>query len=73
MTRDEFGARNQRAAMHRAHAIVANLIESYFDVGQPEADGQESAIPDLDVLRLREALQTIQARHDLLALKRHER
>lgn len=50
-------------ALRTAHGIVARLIESYFEVGQPGTDGAEKGASDADIARLRKALAKLQAQH----------
>lgn len=60
---DTFRARSRQEAVRTAHRIVAKLIESYFEVGQPDTDGYEVNASDADIARLRAILVKIQAQH----------
>lgn len=47
-----------------AHGIVYALIESYFEVGQPETDAEEKGIEADRVEKIRAVLERIRDHHD---------
>ena len=55
---------NQREAKQTAHRIVANLIQNYFDVGQPHTDGMDGITTEEDAEKLYDGLVEIRDYHD---------
>lgn len=58
------------SARRLANGIVANLIGSYFEVGQPDSEGLEEGATEEQLQLLREALTEIQTRCDRAATPR---